>query len=105
MMHAVLYAPAFVGAMPTQDIFETTNSLFNDFIKLAGLGAMAGVAWYLLKEIFKIKTFAAGAIAVAAAIFLSWGVSQAQNSDIQKTLDETISNSTGVADQAPAKKG
>jgi len=99
MMHTL------ITAMPTADVFDTTTSLFKDAGKLFVLGAMTGVGWYLLKEIFKIKTFAAGAIAVAAAIFLAWGVSQTQNSDIQKTLDETISNSTGGGAQAPAKKG
>lgn len=97
-----------IAAMPAADIFDTGTNLFKDFTKLAVMGAMAGVAWYLLKEIFKIKTVAAGAIAVAAAIFLGWGVSQTQNSDIKKTLDETISNSTGGGSSnapAPAKKG
>ena len=99
MLHVI------AAAMPTADVFDSASSLFKDFIRLATLGAMAGVGWYLLKEIFKIKTAAAGAIAIATAIFLGWGVNQAQNSDIQRTLDETISNSTGGGSHAPAKKG
>ena len=94
--------------VPTADIFQTGNELFADFAKFCIWGAAAAIGWFLLKELFKIKTFMAGVIAIAAAIGLGWGVEQTQNKDIGDSLSETLQTSTnggsGGGAQAPAKK-
>lgn len=99
MIHTVL------AAVPAANFWDTSTDFFTNLGKVLILGAGTGVAWFLLKEIFKIRSVLAGVIAVASAIFLGWGVNQYDNKEIKNMFTETITDSSGGGAQAPAKSG
>lgn len=91
---AVMSAP---NAIPTADLFGTTTSLGTKFKNAAISLGGAGVAWMLLKGLFKSGLTAVSALmALATAVGLFFLLDNVDNQKLRKPLEDTVNNNLGA---------
>lgn len=91
---AVMTAP---NTIPTADLFGTTTSLGAKFKSAAISVGGAGIAWMLLKGLFKTGLTAMSALlALATAVGLFFLLDNVENSKLRKPLEDTVNNNLGA---------